>query len=85
MASAAGSCTTGGFENVIVTGFSTDVCVSSTARDAFQLDFGTVTLSDCCAAMSPAAHDAAFETLGRRFGRVCSSTDVVTAWHSQEG
>ena len=71
-----------GIETVIVAGFSTDVCVSSTARDAFQLDFSTVTLSDCCAASSDAAHDAALETLARRFGRVCTADEVVAAWQS---
>jgi ureidoacrylate peracid hydrolase len=72
-----------GIETVVVAGFSTDVCVSSTARDAFQLDFSTVTLSDCCAARSPVAHDAALETLARRFGRVCTSDEVVEAWQSK--
>ena len=72
-----------GIETVIVAGFSTDVCVSSTARDAFQLDFSTVTLSDCCAASSDAAHDAALETLARRFGRVCTADEVVAAWQSK--
>jgi ureidoacrylate peracid hydrolase len=72
-----------GIETVLVTGFSTDVCVSSTARDAFQLDFRTVTLSDCCAAAEPARHEAALETLGRRFGRVCASDEVITAWQTQ--
>ena len=72
-----------GIETVIVAGFSTDVCVSSTARDAFQLDFNTVTLSDCCAASSHAAHDAALETLARRFGRVCTADEVVAAWQSK--
>ena len=69
-----------GIETVVVAGFSTDVCVSSTARDAFQLDFSTVTLSDCCAARNSEAHDAALETLARRFGRVYTSDEVVAAW-----
>lgn len=69
-----------GIETVILAGFSTDVCVSSTARDAFQLDFRTVTLSDCSYARSLTAHRAALATLGRRFGRVCTSGEVVAAW-----
>ena len=71
-----------GIETVIVAGFSTDVCVSCTARDAFQHDFATVTVSDCCAASTPAAHAAALETLDRRFGRVCSSAEILLAWES---
>ena len=38
-----------GIRTVIVGGLTTDVCVGSTARDAFQRDFNTITLSDCAA------------------------------------
>lgn len=71
-----------GIETVLVTGLTTDVCVSSTARDAFQAGFHTITLSDCCAARFPAWHEAALETLGRVFGRVCTSDEVVAAWQT---
>jgi nicotinamidase-related amidase len=73
-----------GVETVLVTGFSTDVCVSSTARDAFQFDFDTITVSDCCAAAEPAAHDAALDTLARRFGRVCSAREIILAWQAHD-
>jgi nicotinamidase-related amidase len=69
-------------ETVIVAGLTTAVCVSSTARDAFQLDFDTITLSDCCAERNLEEHEAALQTLGRAFGRVCSSHDVVAAWQT---
>lgn len=72
-----------GIRTVIVTGLVTDICVSSTARDAFQLDFHTITLSDCAAAGSQARHDTSLETLASAFGRVCSSEDIVTAWQTQ--
>ena len=79
-----------GIETVIVAGLTTAVCVSSTARDAFQLDFHTITLSDCCAE-SPhnfptlpirAQHEAALAALGSAFGRVCTSDDVITVWQN---
>jgi ureidoacrylate peracid hydrolase len=77
-------------ETVIVAGLTTAICVSSTARDAFQLDFHTITLSDCCAESSlnfptsriRAQHEAALATLGSAFGRVCTSDEVLAAWHS---
>jgi nicotinamidase-related amidase len=79
-----------GIETVIVAGLTTAVCVCSTARDAFQLDFRTITLSDCCAESSHnfpaprtrAEHEAALETLGSAFGRVYTSDEVVAAWHT---
>jgi nicotinamidase-related amidase len=47
-------------------------------RDAFQHDFHTITLSDCCAEYH-SEHEAALETLGRVVGRVCTLEDVVAA------
>lgn len=65
---------------VIVAGLTTDVCVSSTARDAFQRDFDVITLGDCTAEVSRNRHESGLETLGASFGQVCSSSDVVAAW-----
>jgi nicotinamidase-related amidase len=71
-----------GIETVIVAGLTTAVCVSSTARDAFQHDFHTITLSDCCAEDNLVEHEAALQTLGRVFGRVYSSDEVLAAWQT---
>jgi ureidoacrylate peracid hydrolase len=69
-----------GIETVIVTGLTTDVCVSSTARDAFQLDFHTVVLSDCCAEETRKRHESALETVASVFGRVVDSDHILSAW-----
>jgi nicotinamidase-related amidase len=69
-----------GIQTVIVGGLTTDVCVSSTARDAFQHEFDTVTLSDCTAEKTQARYESALATLGATFGTVCSSSDVLAAW-----
>ena len=68
-------------ETVIVTGLTTAVCVSGTARDAFQHDFHTITLSDCCAEYH-SEHEAALATLRRVVGRISTSDDVVAAWQT---
>ncbi|MFX0185543.1 MAG: cysteine hydrolase [Candidatus Hodarchaeota archaeon] len=39
-------------KNVVVTGFLTNVCVESTARTAYDLNYGVTVLKDCTAAMS---------------------------------
>ena len=69
-----------GIQTVIVGGLTTDVCVSSTARDAFQREFDTITLSDCCAERTQARHESGLATLGATFGTVCSSAEVLAAW-----
>ena len=71
-----------GIRTVIVAGLVTDICVAGTARDAFQLDFHTITLSDCAAAGSQAKHDVSLESLAACFGRVCTSEEVLAAWQA---
>ena len=71
-----------GMRTVIVAGLITDVCVSSTARDTFQLDFLTVTLADCTATDSLARHEASLATIAEVFGRVCRVDEVLEAWQT---
>jgi ureidoacrylate peracid hydrolase len=69
-----------GVETLIVAGLTTDVCVSSTVRDAFQRDFNVITLRDCTAEVSRARYEAAIEAMGSTFGRVQTSEEVLAAW-----
>ncbi len=68
---------------MIVGGLTTDVCVSSTARDAFQRDFNTITLADCAAGQTLARHESGLATLASVFGLVCNSSDVLGVWDAQ--
>jgi len=72
-----------GIQTVLVGGLTTDVCVSSTSRDAFQLEFDVITLSDCTATGTQARHEVGLVTLAGTFGMVCSSTDVLATWDAQ--
>jgi nicotinamidase-related amidase len=67
----------------VVVGLTTDVCVGSTARDAFRREYNVVTLSNCTAEQTRARHEAALETLGARFGLVCTSDDVLRIWSAR--
>jgi ureidoacrylate peracid hydrolase len=67
-----------GTETVIIAGVTTDVCVDTTARDAFMHDYGVVVLSDCTAASTPERHRNALGVLDEFFGR-CSTSDAVLA------
>ncbi len=72
-----------GIRTVIVGGLTTDVCVSSTARDAFQRDFDTITLADCAAEKTLARHESGLATLASVFGMVCDSSEVLEVWNAQ--
>jgi ureidoacrylate peracid hydrolase len=67
-------------ENLIVSGVTSNVCVESTARDAFMLDYGVVFLSDCSATDDPGVHEGTLRNIRRAFGIVATSTDAISVW-----
>jgi len=71
---------TRGITKVVTAGLTTDVCVSSTARDAFQRDFHVVTLSDCTAEQTQERHESGLSTLRANFGRVMTSNELLALW-----
>ena len=54
---------TAGIENLILTGVTTGVCVTSTAREAADRGFNVLVLSDCCAEPDKDNHDSAMRLL----------------------
>lgn len=70
-------------ETLIMTGVSTNVCVESTARQGFMLDYNVVFLGDCTAAYTRAEHDGALKNIAMYFGTVADSDDVIAAWKEQ--
>ncbi|ABQ68397.1 isochorismatase [Rhizorhabdus wittichii DC-6] len=66
-----------GIDTVLIAGTKTNVCCEATGRDAMMLDFRTVIVSDCCAALSDDEHRATLETFIQQFGDVLSSDEVV--------
>lgn len=69
-----------GIKTVILTGVVSHVCVESTARDAFMLDYYTVFVEDCTAGREEHLHQACLENIDAYFGEVCSAKDVAGAW-----
>ena len=72
-------------ETTVILGLTTNVCVQSTARDAWQLDYRTITVADCCSEgiggpFPLVNHDAALQSIARNFGIVCTSDEVLAAW-----
>jgi ureidoacrylate peracid hydrolase len=67
-------------ENLIVTGITSNVCVESTARDAYMLDYHVVFPSDCSATYEEAAHFATLQNIRRAFGIVTDAAEIVGAW-----
>lgn len=73
-----------GIDTLLIAGTKTNVCCEATARDAMMLDFKTVMLSDCCAALSDEEHLATLETFIQQFGDVMSADEAMAALERQK-
>jgi ureidoacrylate peracid hydrolase len=67
-------------ENIVVLGVATNVCVESTSRHGFMLDYHTTFVSDCSAAYNQAAHDMTLKTHAKHFGQVATAQQIIDAW-----
>ncbi len=71
-----------GLRQLVVTGVTTEVCVSTTVREANDRGYDCLVLSDCCASYDPAFHASALDMIaaqGGIFGWVATSHDLAPA------
>lgn len=67
-------------KTIIVTGVATNVCVESTVRDGFMLDYHIVVPSDLTEATEPAAKKWSLHNIDNFFGEVVSSKSLLECW-----
>jgi ureidoacrylate peracid hydrolase len=76
---------TRGVRYLFFAGIATNVCVESTLRDAYFLDYWPILLSDgAMPAGPPAAHDATVYNVENFFGWTLRAEDFLAALHSSE-
>lgn len=68
-----------GIDTLIITGVSTDCCVDSTTRAAFQRDYDVFVVADACAAGSSHMHNGALSAMERHVALLVKSDAVVEA------
>jgi ureidoacrylate peracid hydrolase len=69
-----------GVKNLIFTGVTSNVCVESTARDAYMLDYHVVVVSDASASYNEEVHEATLTNMRRAFGTVVTRDEIIDAW-----
>jgi nicotinamidase-related amidase len=67
-----------GIDTVLFTGVATNASVEGTARQAGDLGYRTVIISDACSAADPAAHDASLNSLGL-LAEITTSSEALVA------
>lgn len=74
-----------GIESVVVAGVTSDVCVTTTAREAADRSFRTIMVSDGCTTLSEQMHQTSLETFNIAFGWVRTAEEVVTLLQRSSG
>jgi ureidoacrylate peracid hydrolase len=69
-----------GRPTLLMGGVTTNVCVESTARDAFMRDWRVVLVEDCAAAPTKSEHDSAVHNVRAYFGRVVEAAALEAGW-----
>jgi ureidoacrylate peracid hydrolase len=64
-------------DTLIISGTTTDVCCETTARDAMQLDYKVILVSDATCARSERLHIASLDIVRRAFGMVCTAQELI--------
>jgi ureidoacrylate peracid hydrolase len=71
-----------GIKTLVIGGVATNVCVESTARDAFMRDYYVVLVEDCCATYTEFEQEGTLHNVRTYFGEVVDSEAVIAAWSS---
>ncbi|MDB5771330.1 MAG: ureidoacrylate peracid hydrolase [Burkholderiales bacterium] len=69
-------------QTVIVAGVATNICVESTARDAFMKNYYVAFMDDASATYRKEQHDGTLSNIALAFGTVTTVAEVLDAWHT---
>lgn len=66
-----------GIETLLMTGVASNVCVETTARDAYNLDYQIILVEDCCGAFSAEEHASTIVNMSKYFGMASDSKTIA--------
>ena len=65
----------------MVAGLTTECCIDSSVRDAFERDYHVFVVGDATACYDPALHQAALKALALNCATMVSSAEICAAWN----
>jgi nicotinamidase-related amidase len=68
-------------DTVVIAGLTTECCIDSTARDAFERDYHVFIARDAVAAYTPDLHQAALKALELNCAILTDSAEITAAWN----
>lgn len=66
-----------GIDTLLIAGTVTNICCESSARDAVELGYKVIMISDCLAGQAHGLHEATLSTFYRIFGDVRPSREII--------
>ena len=72
-----------GIETLLLTGVNTNVCVESTARDGFFLNYYVAMVTDCTACPYDDLYHGTLKNIEMYFGDLVTSRQLIEIWKSQ--
>lgn len=67
-------------DTLVIAGLTTECCVDSTARDAFERDYHVIIAQDAVAAYEKALHEGALKALEVNCAVLALSADIAASW-----
>jgi ureidoacrylate peracid hydrolase len=67
-------------DTLVIAGLTTECCVDSTARDAFERDYHVIIAADAVAAYEPGLHQASLKALELNCALLAPSAEIAAAW-----
>ncbi len=74
-----------GIRNILITGTQTNLCVDTTARHGFMLDYSTILVEDCISTPETEFHLPMIRNFEANFGFVLSSSKIMENCSQRSG
>jgi ureidoacrylate peracid hydrolase len=72
-----------GVDTLVVAGLTTECCVDSTVRDAFDLDYHVFVAADACAAYEADIHEASLKVMALNSAILTTTHEVAAVWSAK--